>query len=223
MSKRADPQALRCPKCASEQFDVVEYSDTIDFRGIDLDVDNLRITKCNSCQHAWTTKAQHSHNNEATRAVYAVQRDLLRARDGLLAGPEIAKLRERFDLSQREAASLFGGGYNAFNKYESGEVLQSYAMDRLLRLSAAIGKPSIEFLRNVSARPTFTVIANSHNSEVRVQFFIGNTNIRAGDVITSNQNSGTSDPFGTFETTYDEIFSEGKSTRLAFQRAPGTK
>jgi hypothetical protein len=41
------------------------------------------------------------------------------------------------DLTQANAAEIFGGGQNAFSKYERGEVVQSLAMDRILRFFAA--------------------------------------------------------------------------------------
>lgn len=44
------------------------------------------------------------------------------------------RARRTLGLSQEEAARLFGGGRNAFSKYERGEVAQSVAMDRLIRL-----------------------------------------------------------------------------------------
>jgi len=38
-------------------------------------------------------------------------------------------------LTQHAASSIFGGGLNAFSKYERGEVIQSKAMDKLIRVS----------------------------------------------------------------------------------------
>ena len=146
-----------CPKCGSENSQSFNYSDTVDFRGLELDVENLQETKCKECEGSWVTDAQLASNNILIRSAYAIQRDKLREMHGLLSGNEIAKMRNDFSLNQREAASLFGGGYNAFNKYESGEVLQSFAMDRLLRLSVAVGRPAIEFLKDVSVPPRFVV------------------------------------------------------------------
>ena len=60
--------------------------------------------------------------------------DAKRRSHGLLTGAEIRELREELGLSQTEAADLFGGGANAFSKYERGEVIQSVPMDRLLRV-----------------------------------------------------------------------------------------
>lgn len=62
--------------------------------------------------------------------------DAKRRSDGLLVSEEIRAIREQFGLSQPDAALLFGGGINAFSKYERGDVMQSVAMDRLLKATA---------------------------------------------------------------------------------------
>lgn len=157
-----------CPKCQSAVADEVTYGDTVDFRSMEFDVENLHESKCRNCGYIWVTDAQRTHNGSVIRQAYGVIRDELREKNGLLSGNEIAQTRERFGLNQREAATLFGGGYNAFNKYESGEVLQSFAMDRLLRLSAAVGMPAIKFLRNVFSPPNFIVISGDTPNELRI-------------------------------------------------------
>lgn len=40
--------------------------------------------------------------------------------DGLLSPSEIQKIRRSLKLNQKEASQLFGGGINAFNRYEKG-------------------------------------------------------------------------------------------------------
>jgi HTH-type transcriptional regulator/antitoxin MqsA len=39
------------------------------------------------------------------------------------------------NLTKKEAAIMFCGGTNAFSKYERGEVIQSKAMGKLMRLA----------------------------------------------------------------------------------------
>lgn len=158
-----------CPKCGNEDPKSLTYSDTVDFRGIQLEVEGLQTSKCEHCGYIWENDTQNAHNNSVIRTTYAVERDRLRAKDGLLSGSEIARIREKFILNQREAAALFGGGYNAFNKYESGEVLQSYAMDRLLRLAEAVGHPALGFLKDVSAPPKFTVVPHTAAIERKIE------------------------------------------------------
>lgn len=165
---------INCPKCHKENAEVIEYSDTVDFRGMELDVEKLLESKCRNCGHKWVTNEQRLHNNSVMRDVYVVVRDELRNKHGLLTGQEISQVREFFALNQREAATLFGGGYNAFNKYESGEVLQSFAMDRLLRLTKAVGKPAVDFLRDVFSTPNFIVISTTRTThEFRIAISIG--------------------------------------------------
>lgn len=153
-----------CPKCGSSNRDVKIFSDAVEFRNLELDVEGLEESKCRNCGAIYCTASQEAQNAVLTKEAYVRQRDQLRRNNGLLSGDEIARIRELLHLGQREAASLFGGGYNAFNKYESGEVLQSFAMDRLLRLAKVIGKPVVQFLKNVEAPPPFFVTASAGSS-----------------------------------------------------------
>jgi HTH-type transcriptional regulator/antitoxin MqsA len=55
-----------------------------------------------------------------------------------LTGEEVRALRVQLDLTQAEAARVFGGGQVAFSKYENDDVVQSEAMDKLLRVAAEV-------------------------------------------------------------------------------------
>ena len=70
-----------------------------------------------------------------------ILRDAWRKIDGLLTAQEIVDLRNKLGLTQQDAAKVFGGGVNAFSKYERSEVIQSVAMDKLMR--AALEFPSL--------------------------------------------------------------------------------
>jgi HTH-type transcriptional regulator / antitoxin MqsA len=54
--------------------------------------------------------------------------------EGLPLPEEIRRFRRALGLIQREASTLLGGGPNAFQKYEAGEVLPSRAVTNLLRI-----------------------------------------------------------------------------------------
>ncbi len=54
--------------------------------------------------------------------------------EGLLLPEDVRRIRKRLGLSQRVAGQLIGGGVNAFQKYESGEVLVSHAVTSALVL-----------------------------------------------------------------------------------------
>ena len=59
-----------------------------------------------------------------------------KAKHATLTPLVIRAIREVCRLSQRDAARVFGGGPKAFEKYESGEVVPSTSMTRLLLLAA---------------------------------------------------------------------------------------
>lgn len=59
----------------------------------------------------------------------------LRARvEGLLEPEAVRRIRKRLGLTQKDAGRLIGGGPNAFQKYESGEVMVSHAVTSALLL-----------------------------------------------------------------------------------------
>ncbi|MDD2712380.1 MAG: type II toxin-antitoxin system MqsA family antitoxin [Simplicispira sp.] len=82
---------------------------------------------CDTCTSDYVGAAESKLNK---REVMAWRKQV----DGLLTGAEITALRKQYKLTQSQAAKLFGGGPVAFSKYENDDVVQSEAMDTLLRL-----------------------------------------------------------------------------------------
>lgn len=82
---------------------------------------------CDTCTSDYAGAAENKNNK---RAAMAFRKHV----DGLLTGEEITALRKQYDLTQAQAAKLFGGGPVAFSKYENDDVMQSESMDTLLRL-----------------------------------------------------------------------------------------
>ena len=87
----------------------------------------LHFQVCDVCTSDFAG-AEESRMNK--RAVMAFRKSV----DGLLTGTEIRALRDKYKLTQGQAAKLFGGGPVAFSKYENEDVAHSEAMDTLLRL-----------------------------------------------------------------------------------------
>ena len=54
--------------------------------------------------------------------------------EGLLLPEDVKRIRKNLKLTQREAGIIIGGGPNAFQKYESGEILVSKAITSALIL-----------------------------------------------------------------------------------------
>jgi len=120
---------VQCIECNAGALGEVTYSDTFNVDGNQFSVAGLKKFACDSCDYSIMTPAQIASNE----ALIDAARRAAKARY-LLAGTEIKALRERLGITQQQASSIFGGGKNAFSKYERGVVLQSEAMDNLLRL-----------------------------------------------------------------------------------------
>src|ERR1700761_7819587 len=118
-----------CPICGSAGTLVEEcFNAELKHNGRLLTVNDLSRSRCSVCNSDPVTTDQIRSNQ-------ILIADAKRRSDGFLTGEEIRRVRERLGLSQSAAANVFGGGGNAFSKYERGEVLQSFPMDRLLRLA----------------------------------------------------------------------------------------
>jgi len=103
-------------------------TETFTYKGKKFDYPDYIIYKCPSCKEAIVDK---NTLKESGRAI----RDFYRKVDGLLTSDEIYRIRKnRLCLTQDEASELLGGGAKSFARYENSEVIQSLALDNLLRI-----------------------------------------------------------------------------------------
>jgi len=115
-----------CKLCNSEDVSDYVETDEISYKESTLQV-SIAYSLCNNCDREFISKPQILQNEAALRAA---KKDY----DGLLSSEEIIRARRTLSLTQEQAARVFGGGRNAFSKYERGEVSQSVAMDKLIRI-----------------------------------------------------------------------------------------
>jgi len=116
----------KCKLCQSENItDFVEV-EGVTYKGSELQV-SIAYSVCNDCKREFISKPQILQNEAALR-------NAKKEFDGLLSSEEIVRARQELSLTQEEASRVFGGGRNAFSKYERGEVSQSVAMDKLIRI-----------------------------------------------------------------------------------------
>jgi HTH-type transcriptional regulator/antitoxin MqsA len=115
-----------CKLCKSEDVSDYVEAEEVSYKGRTLQV-SMAYSLCNSCDRELISKPQILQNEAALRAA---KKD----HDGLLSSEEIIRARRALSLTQEQASRVFGGGRNAFSKYERGEVSQSVAMDKLIRI-----------------------------------------------------------------------------------------
>jgi HTH-type transcriptional regulator/antitoxin MqsA len=74
------------------------------------------------------------HNGEDMKASDRALNRLKAQVEGLLVPEAVRRIRKRLHLTQKDAGRLIGGGPNAFQKYESGDVVVSHGVMSALLL-----------------------------------------------------------------------------------------
>lgn len=103
-----------CPYCKKEVEYRIEKRDLKEFRGIEVNTfENVAI--CNECNQDLYVNKIEDENNERIYKIYREKANIIKAED-------IIKLREKYDISQRELTSILGFGKMTINRYERGEL-----------------------------------------------------------------------------------------------------
>ena len=101
-----------CPYCKKEVEYKIERRDLKEFRGIEVNTfENVAI--CNECNQDLYVNEIENDNNERIYQIYREKANIINAED-------IIKLREKYDISQRELTSILGFGKMTINRYERG-------------------------------------------------------------------------------------------------------
>ncbi len=120
----------RCPICEEGVLTAHNGFEEQEYRSQTSSIP-FTYSECDTCGSEHANAAQTRTNK---RAMLAFKKEV----DGILTGQEVKALRKRYELTQAQAASIFGGGPVAFSKYESDDVMQSEPMDNLLRVASQI-------------------------------------------------------------------------------------
>lgn len=103
-----------CPYCKKEVEYKIEKRDLKEFRGIKVNTfENVAI--CNECNQDLYVNEIEDENNERIYKIYREKANIIKAED-------IVRLREKYDISQRELTSILGFGKMTINRYERGGV-----------------------------------------------------------------------------------------------------
>lgn len=115
-----------CLNC--EKADMVrgKKDKVVEYRGKKITiaaVDGWHCPACGECEFA---------RGEGKRYAAAVEQ--LRAEIDKQESAELARIRKKLKLSQKEAAAIAGGGVNAFSRYEHGKSKPVAAVVNLFRI-----------------------------------------------------------------------------------------
>jgi HTH-type transcriptional regulator/antitoxin MqsA len=119
---------MQCPICAAAKL----VHDTRDlpyaYKGEATIIPNVTGDFCPACGEVILDAAESARTS-------ALMLGFQKQVNAAIVDPEfIARVRRKLALDQREAAEIFGGGVNAFSRYETGKTKPPLALVKLLKV-----------------------------------------------------------------------------------------
>jgi HTH-type transcriptional regulator/antitoxin MqsA len=119
---------MKCPVCGAAEL----IHDTRDmpytYKGETTAIPAVTGDHCPACSEVILDR---EHGDRYSELVGVFQRQVNAA---FVAPGFITDIRKKLDLDQREAAEIFGGGVNAFSRYETGKTKPPLALVKLLKV-----------------------------------------------------------------------------------------
>ena len=119
---------MKCPCCGAVEL----IHDTRDmpciYKGETTIIPAVKGDFCPACGEVILNR---EHGDRYSQLLGQFQRQV----DAAYVDPDyIAKVRKKLHLDQRQAAEIFGGGVNAFSRYENGKTKPPLALVKLLKV-----------------------------------------------------------------------------------------
>ncbi len=119
---------MKCPSCGAAKL----VRDTRDlaytYKGESTTLPGVTGDFCPACDESILDAAESRRTMELMLA-------FSKQVNAAFVDPDfIASVRKKLDLDQREAAEIFGGGVNAFSRYENGKTKPPLALVKLLKV-----------------------------------------------------------------------------------------
>jgi HTH-type transcriptional regulator/antitoxin MqsA len=119
---------MKCPSCAAAEL----VHDTRDmpytYKGESTIIPAVTGDFCPACDESVL-------NADESRRTMNFMLEFNKQVNAAIVDPGfIVSVRKKLDLDQREAAELFGGGVNAFSRYENGKTKPPLALVKLLKI-----------------------------------------------------------------------------------------
>ena len=119
---------MKCPACGKAELVAATRHLPYSYKGQSTTIKKIKGLFCSACHEA-VLDAKNGDRFAAELRAFQTQVN------AQYVDPHyIAKVRKKLALDQREAAAIFGGGVNAFSRYETGRTKPPLALIKLLQL-----------------------------------------------------------------------------------------
>ena len=116
----------QCPICGEFAQEHKIQPITYNYKNVEFTIDQP-AQWCGACGEGIID------GKDSNAVIHLIQREKARI-DGLLTPEEIKNIRKQLKLTQKQAANVFGGGVNAFNRYEQGKIPVPKPLSQLLTI-----------------------------------------------------------------------------------------
>jgi HTH-type transcriptional regulator/antitoxin MqsA len=119
---------MKCPSCGAAELVRDARDIAYTYKGETTMLPAVTADFCNACDESITDASQ-------TKRVMDLMLTFNKQVNAASIDPSyITTVRKKLDLDQREAAEIFGGGVNAFSRYENGKTKPPLALVKLLKM-----------------------------------------------------------------------------------------
>ncbi|MEB6588131.1 MULTISPECIES: type II toxin-antitoxin system MqsA family antitoxin [Pseudomonas] len=119
---------MRCPICGGSELAPDIQGMPYSYKGEVTVIPEVSGDYCSACGEGVLS---HDEAMRVSHLMTAFERQV----NAKVVDPSfIASIRRKFDLDQREAGEIFGGGVNAFSRYENGKTTPPVALVKLFKL-----------------------------------------------------------------------------------------
>lgn len=119
---------MKCPACGAVHLVAATHDMPYAYKGESTSIAKVKGDYCPACGEA-VLGATESARVSAAKLAFNKQVNVSIVDPAFIIG-----VRTQFALDQREAAEIFGGGVNAFSRYETGKTKPPVALVKLLRV-----------------------------------------------------------------------------------------
>jgi HTH-type transcriptional regulator / antitoxin MqsA len=119
---------MLCPTCGKSELKRAKRGLPYTYKGAATVIPAVCGDFCKSCGEAVLDAAESARVNAAMLAFNK------QVNASLVAPEFITNVRKKLALDQRQAAEVFGGGVNAFSRYETGKTKPPVALVKLLKV-----------------------------------------------------------------------------------------
>ncbi len=119
---------MKCPVCGAAEL----IHDTRDlpyvYKGESTSIESVRGDFCPACSESILDA------NESERVMHEMREFSKQVNAAIVDPAFIVSVRKKLHLDQKTAAEIFGGGVNAFSRYENGKTKPPLALIKLLKV-----------------------------------------------------------------------------------------